>query len=426
MVAMYGSIILAPLLLSTVVHATVNVKVGMLHLSDCKEPPVLISKYSLLPAAQIAFETVAKRLERGVYKNFSMTHVSTDECCTRPVRSSGALASSMYHDDGVDAFLGPAVSPDMAAVADMAAYWNLPVLAGAATSTLLDDKTRFPTLTRACPGMGPMVQFMTAVLRHLGLTSCAILRGLPVDVYYRRDLPDAVFAGLERNGIIVVEVYADQFDTLDKALEKVASFSKVIFISASPVRDIMVHAHRLGLTRGSHVFLNWIPFEHSPWQTSSQFENNDAETVEALKALLMMRYHVPDTPVYHAFQRELKDRQLTLYGRELGSGENLFAAATYDAVLIYADVINEIVAEGGDVRDGRVVTKKMWDRTFQGVTGAVRISANGDRLGVCDLVLDMTDTKKGTFDVIGTFDEATGAIIVHEPIKCLGGKAPTG
>ncbi|XP_038059994.1 atrial natriuretic peptide receptor 3-like isoform X2 [Patiria miniata] len=376
MVAMYGSIILAPLLLSTVVHATVNVKVGMLHLSDCKEPPVLISKYSLLPAAQIAFETVAKRLERGVYKNFSMTHVSTDECCTRPVRSSGALASSMYHDDGVDAFLGPAVSPDMAAVADMAAYWNLPVLAGAATSTLLDDKTRFPTLTRACPGMGPMVQFMTAVLRHLGLTSCAILRGLPVDVYYRRDLPDAVFAGLERNGIIVVEVYADQFDTLDKALEKVASFSKVIFISASPVRDIMVHAHRLGLTRGSHVFLNWIPFEHSPWQTSSQ--------------------------------------------------ENLFAAATYDAVLIYADVINEIVAEGGDVRDGRVVTKKMWDRTFQGVTGAVRISANGDRLGVCDLVLDMTDTKKGTFDVIGTFDEATGAIIVHEPIKCLGGKAPTG
>ncbi|XP_038066258.1 atrial natriuretic peptide receptor 3-like [Patiria miniata] len=423
---MYASIVFAPLglLLCTVVHATVNVNVGMLHLSSFEKEP-LVSKYYLLPAAQIAFETVAKRLERGVYKNFSMTHVSTNECCTRPVRSTGALASSMYHDDGVDAFLGPAVSPDMAAVADMAAYWNLPVLAGAATSTLLDNKTRFPTLTRTGPCVELMVQFMTAVLRHLGLTSCAILRGLPIDiVYYRYVLPDAVFAGLERNGITVVEVYADQFDTLDKALEKVASVSKVIFISTSPVRDIMVRAHHLGLTRGSHVFLNWIPFEYSPWQTSSQFENNDAETVEALKALLMMRYHVPDIPVYHAFQSELKDRQLSLYGRE-GSGENLYAAATHDAVLIYADVINEIVAEGGDVRDGRAVTKKMWDRTFQGVTGQIRIGANGDRLEVCEL-LDMTDTNKGTFDVIGTFDEATGAIKVHEPIKWPGGKAPTG
>ncbi|XP_038057182.1 atrial natriuretic peptide receptor 3-like [Patiria miniata] len=425
MVAMYASIIFAQLLLCTVVHATVNVKVGMLHLSNFKKVP-LVSKYYLLPAAQIAFETVAKRLERGVYNNFSMTHVSTDECCTRPVRSTGALAASMYHDDGVVAFLGPAVSPDMAAVADMAAYWNLPVLAGAATSTLLDEKKRFPTLTRTGPNVELMVQFMTAVLRHLGWTSCAILRGLQIYLaYYYHTLPDAVFAGLERNGITVVEVYADQFDTLDKALEKVASVSKVIFISASPVRDIMVHAHRLGLTLGSHVFLNFIPFEYAPLHTSSQFENNDAETVEALKVLFMMRYHVPDIPVYHAFQSELKNRQLTLYGRE-GSGENLYAAATHDAVLIYADVINEIVAEGGDVRDGRAVTRKMWDRTFQGVTGAVRISANGDRLGVCEL-LDMTDTKKGTFDVIGTFDEATGAIIIHdELIKWPGGKAPMG
>ena len=220
------------LLICTAVHANVNVKVGMLHLSNTNEP--LINKYTLSVAADIAFETVAKRLETGEYKNFSVSYVSTDGCCTRPVRSSGALAASLYHDHAVDSFLGPPISPDMAAVADLSAYWNLPVFSGVATSALLDDKYRFDTLTRTGPCVELMIRFMTAIFHEFGWKTCVVLRGLAAATadpsYYQGVIPNSVFEGLERNGITVIEVFANQFTKLEGALKEAASFSKGEYI----------------------------------------------------------------------------------------------------------------------------------------------------------------------------------------------------
>lgn len=40
---------------------------------------------------------------------------------------------------------------------------------------------------------------------------------------------------------------------------------------------------------------------------------------------------------------------------------------------------NETLNEGGDIRDGLAITRRMWDRDFNGLTGHVRIDDNGDR-----------------------------------------------
>lgn len=41
--------------------------------------------------------------------------------------------------------------------------------------------------------------------------------------------------------------------------------------------------------------------------------------------------------------------------------------------------LNETLTEGGDIKDGISITRKMWDRDFNGITGHVRIDDNGDR-----------------------------------------------
>lgn len=58
---------------------------------------------------------------------------------------------------------------------------------------------------------------------------------------------------------------------------------------------------------------------------------------------------------------------------------NFFVGAFYDGVYLLGIALNETLAEGGDIRDGISITRRMWDRDFIGITGHVRIDDNGDR-----------------------------------------------
>lgn len=43
-----------------------------------------------------------------------------------------------------------------------------------------------------------------------------------------------------------------------------------------------------------------------------------------------------------------------------------FVTAFYDAVVLYALALNETLEEGGSQRDGIAITRRMWNRTFEG------------------------------------------------------------
>ena len=42
----------------------------------------------------------------------------------------------------------------------------------------------------------------------------------------------------------------------------------------------------------------------------------------------------------------------------------------HDAVILYSLAVNETLAENGDVTDGMAMTRKMWNRTFEGEHGS--------------------------------------------------------
>jgi len=45
---------------------------------------------------------------------------------------------------------------------------------------------------------------------------------------------------------------------------------------------------------------------------------------------------------------------------------NSFVGAFHDAVILYAQALNDTLAEGEDPRNGTAVTRRMWNRTFKG------------------------------------------------------------
>lgn len=45
---------------------------------------------------------------------------------------------------------------------------------------------------------------------------------------------------------------------------------------------------------------------------------------------------------------------------------NFFIGAFYDGVYLLGMALNETLTEGGDIRDGLAITRKMWSRDFHG------------------------------------------------------------
>ncbi|XP_014674081.1 PREDICTED: atrial natriuretic peptide receptor 1-like [Priapulus caudatus] len=80
---------------------------------------------------------------------------------------------------------------------------------------------------------------------------------------------------------------------------------------------------------------------------------------------------------------------------------NYFVGAFHDAVILYGMALNESLEAGLDIRDGFNVTRRMWDRKFQGITGEVYIDDNGDRdtdFSILDLNPDT-----GEFEVVANY-----------------------
>lgn len=77
----------------------------------------------------------------------------------------------------------------------------------------------------------------------------------------------------------------------------------------------------------------------------------------------------PETKNYNDFADEVKGRAMQTYNYNFSDSEevNFFIGAFYDGVYLLGMALNETLTEGGDIRDGLAITKKMWSRDFEGL-----------------------------------------------------------
>lgn len=82
---------------------------------------------------------------------------------------------------------------------------------------------------------------------------------------------------------------------------------------------------------------------------------------KAFEAVLRVSLLQPTSSKYHNFSEIVKRNAKKKYDYQFVEGEevNFFIGAFYDGVLLLGMVLNETLAEGGDIRDGTAITKKM-------------------------------------------------------------------
>lgn len=128
----------------------------------------------------IALERVHRLVKDGDYLNMSFEYVfkeTTPYCSSIGLNNAGGKTVELYLNDGVTAFFGPPCSYQTMSTSDLTAYWNLPVISGTSTSLILEDKTRFSTLTRTSFRTEAMAMFVRRLFEHFKWKRCAIIKG---------------------------------------------------------------------------------------------------------------------------------------------------------------------------------------------------------------------------------------------------------
>lgn len=132
----------------------------------------------------------------------------------------------------------------------------------------------------------------------------------------------------------------------------------------------MLSAHRLGMTRGEFTFLDVEIFQSSYWGDHYwELGDEDDQTArKAYEALLRVSLLQPTSPSYQIFADQVRIRAKRDYNYTFVEDEevNFFIGAFFDGVYLLGMALNETLTEGGNIRDGTAITRKMWNRSFDG------------------------------------------------------------
>ncbi|KAK6184927.1 hypothetical protein SNE40_007276 [Patella caerulea] len=342
---------------------------------------------------------------------------------------SGYSAAEVYYKDNVSVFIGPGCSLAVEAVAHMAAKWNIPIITPAGSAGILADKTQFPTLTRLSFGMQEYAAFYLDLLKLYDWNHVAL--------FYESD---DVFSGIIGNTfyeifrstqllLVYYQIKGRTFTANDyrTILQKGHANARVFVLLASPntVRKFLSVASALEYTFGDHVILATIPVNTNLdiWQRG---DAEDEVVKQACQCTMFIALSEDFNLEYITFKNDIKTRALTDYGFNFGNEEpTVLVSGFYDAIVIYARILNETLTNGGDPLNGTYIFSQMNNRVFQGIGGKVSINSKGDKY--TDFILyDMTIPDSGVFEVVGSYDGMTKQYIpiTGKTIHWPGDKGP--
>ena len=191
-----------------------QIKVGLLF-SDFNHP---LNYRHFKPACEIALKTINDLAHEGVYLNISISYVwnTTGKSCGGPIMTAPGIASQLYYEHKLMAFFGPPCGDETPGVADLAAYWNIPVLSGVSTAPVLDQKNRYRTLTRTSFKLSTLCNFFLSFFKKNEWTAAAIAVDHIVSIW--PGLANALRAIFTANGIEVNYVSLLTYQKLNDAL----------------------------------------------------------------------------------------------------------------------------------------------------------------------------------------------------------------
>ncbi|KAG1947936.1 atrial natriuretic peptide receptor [Pimephales promelas] len=336
------------------------------------------------------------------------------------------------------AFIGPGCDYTSSPVGLFTAHWGLPMITAGAPAVAFLLMEMYSSITNTGPTHTKLGDYALHLYRHFGWHKHALLMFSDTKMGER-----ACYFALEG---LYTEMHKENITTMDLIFEenkgpvnyselihKIKDDGRVVFVCCSPdiFRQLMVHFHRAGLPKEEYVFFYIDIFgrslESRPLQPWARGDPDDIFAKEAFQSVKILTYLEPQNQEYKEFVTHLKSDAKQMFNFTVeDSLMNIISGGFYDGLMLYCNALNESLSEGHDRPSGESVTKRMWNRTYYGVTGLVQIDENGDR--ETDFALwDMTDTNSGDFQIVAVYNgtQKEMKILPDMAIQWPGGKIPS-
>nr|XP_056704600.1 atrial natriuretic peptide receptor 3 isoform X2 [Euleptes europaea] len=307
-----------------------------------------------------------------------------------------------------DVLLGPVCEYAAAPVARLAAHWGLPMLSAGTLAAAFDAKAgEYSHLTRVAAGYSQLGRALVALARQQQWGRASLVYQEDKE---RRDCffaAEGVHAAF-RDAALHTDDFA--FDPRAKYVEDVVRAvqggERVVIMCASSdaIRNIMLAAHRQGMTNGDYAFFNIELFNSSSygngsWKRGDKYDLEAKQAYSSLQTVTLLRTVKPE---FEKFAMEVKSSAQKQGINDDDDYVNMFVEGFHDAIILYVLALREVLKNGFTKKDGEKIVHQTWNRTYEGIAGPVSIDANGDRYGDFS-VIAMTDPETGTQQVIGNY-----------------------
>lgn len=387
-----------------------------------KDDKYMFSINRVRPAIDYALRSVENNASLLPGFTFNVTYRDSD-CGNQALFS---LVDAAVKRQRPDAVLGPVCEYAAAPVARLASHWSLPIIsAGALATGFVHKADEFSYLTRVAPAYSKMGEMVHAMFRYHKWSRALLVYSddnVERNCYFT---VEGVHAAFKDEGYHLAVHSFDEAKHVDveDIVHSVQNKERVVIMCASSdtVRNIMLAAHRQGLTKGDYVFINIELFNSSSYGDGSwrRGDKHDVEAKQAYSSLQTVTLLRTVKPEFEKFSMEVKSSV-----QKLGLTEvdyvNMFVEGFHDAIILYALALHELVKSGFSQKDGEKVVQRMWNRTYEGIAGQVSIDGNGDRYGDFS-VIGMTDLEAGTQEVIGDYFGIEGNFELRPNLKTLWG-----
>ncbi|KAH8346975.1 hypothetical protein KR059_003637 [Drosophila kikkawai] len=383
--------------------------------NDCIMPKVL-------PVLELGIRHV-QRMGFVGGTQFDIQLISRDTFCSSKYGPIGFFEIYTQWPE-VNAVFGLPCEYVLAPISRYADVWQVPVLTTGGNAKEFNKKSEsYSTLTRLkgaqVNNLGNVVR---AILNSFNWTRTALIYQNENAKVKGNSVCFLCLAAIH-DTIEEHSVYQLGFDTttwtkadITRMLKNVAMQTRIVIMCADPqsIRQIMLTAEELNMIdSGEYVFINIELFSRVPYLTSQPwYEKNDTDlnnerAQKAYTAMLTVTPKQPNDNEYTRVSNEIKAIAAEKYNYTFSDNEPISAFVTsfFDGVLLYANALNESIREDPTMLtrpiNGTDMVRRMWNRSFTGITGNVTIDANGDRLSAYSL-LDMNPTT-GRFEIVAHF-----------------------
>lgn len=358
-----------------------------------------------------------------------------DGICSESIAPLMAVDLKFEHNPW--AFIGPGCDYTSSPVGLFTAHWGLPMITAGAPAVAFMQMEMYTSITNTGPTHKKLGEYALHLYKHFGWHQNTLLMFSDTKMGER-----ACYFALEG---LYTEMHEDNITTVDlvfeenkgpvnysELLHKIQDGGRVVFVCCSSdiFRQLMVHFHRAGLPKEEYVFFYIDIFgrslESRPSQPWARGDTDDVFAKEAFQSVKILTYLEPQNQEYKEFVSDLKSDAKRMFNFTVeDSLMNIISGGFYDGLMLYCSALNESLAEGDGRPLGESVTKRMWNRTYYGVTGLVRIDENGDR--ETDFALwDMTEMNSGNFQIVAVYNgtQKQMKILPGMAIQWPGGSIP--